>query len=250
MTSYYFQKPLIITDNAYLLKEFISICEKKNIDSNFFDYAYSFNNNTFPINDFKNLSLKKINVKKSLNIIEQYDLIFSIHCKQLFPAYIVNNVKCINIHPGLNPYNRGWYPQVFSIINGLPLGATIHEIDEFLDHGNIIAQEEIKLNSWDTSLSAYNRVLKTELKLIKENIDNILMNTYSVIKPQEEGNINYKKDFNSLCMIDKNETNTFGNFIDRLRALSHGQHTNAYFIDIQTGKKIYIKIELQPEHHS
>lgn len=84
-------------------------------------------------------------------IISDYDLVFSLHCKQIFPKRLVENVCCINFHPGLNPYNRGWYPQAFSIINGLPDGSTIHLMDSEVDHGAIIAQKKVDIKVSDTS---------------------------------------------------------------------------------------------------
>jgi hypothetical protein len=35
--------------------------------------------------------------------------------------------------------------------------------------------------------------------------------------------------------------------IDYLRAMTHGEYMNAWFKDPATGKKVYIKITLQPE---
>ncbi|MEL6562249.1 MAG: formyltransferase family protein, partial [Bacteroidota bacterium] len=46
----------------------------------------------------------------------------------------------------------------FSLINGLPAGVTIHEIDEKLDHGNIIDQIKVEVQSTDTSYTLYQRV--------------------------------------------------------------------------------------------
>ena len=43
------------------------------------------------------------------------------------------------------------FQQVFSILNKLPVGVTIHEMDEQLDHGIIIVQKEINIFSWETS---------------------------------------------------------------------------------------------------
>ena len=123
----------------------------------------------------KDLSFPTINVQQeSPWIVENFDVVVSGHCKQLFPAQLVNGTRCINIHPGLNPHNRGWFPQVFSILNGKPLGATIHVIDEALDHGPILAQKEVPVFSWDTSLSAYQRVQEAEKKLIEDSLEDIL----------------------------------------------------------------------------
>jgi methionyl-tRNA formyltransferase len=154
-------------------------------------------------------------------------------------------VKCINVHPGLNPYNRGWFPHVFSILNSHPCGATIHEMDEQLDHGPIICQKEVDVEMWDTSLTLYNKILDAEMYLLEQNIEKILSGDYkTVIKG--EGNVNLKKDFDDLCKIDLDNVDTFRNHINRLRALTHGDYKNAYFID-DSGNKIYLKLELRKE---
>ncbi len=147
-------------------------------------------------------------------IIQEYDLVFSLHCKQLFPSDIVNNVRCINVHPGLNPHNRGWFPQVFSIINKLPIGVTIHEMDEELDHGPIIVQKELVIKIWETSYDVYKRIQELEIELIKENLLRIINNNYKAFLPVSEGNINLKKDFNELCEIDLDKKVSYREAID------------------------------------
>src|SRR5688500_18212289 len=47
---------------------------------------------------------------------------------------------CVNLHPALLPYNRGAYPNVWSIVDGTPAGATLHWIDRGVDTGDVIAQ--------------------------------------------------------------------------------------------------------------
>jgi len=233
-------KILLITDNENLLNRFLNIVKEKKLN---IDYAYSYNNKYFVERYKKENWIKPIKIKENIsNFISVYDIIFSLHCKQIFPEELVNNIRCINIHPGLNPYNRGWYPQVFSIINGLPIGATIHEIDNELDHGGIIVQREVNIEMWDTSLSVYNKVIDTETELLNENLEAIINNNYKVIKP-DEGNLNLNKDFINLCEIDLQDKDTFLNHINRLRALTHDKFKNAYFYD-KNGNKIYLKLEL------
>jgi len=136
---------------------------------------------------------------------------------------------------------------VFSIINKMPIGATIHEIDQKLDHGGIIAQEYVNIDSFDTSESLYNKVVSKEIELLELNIESIIIGNYNVTIPSQEGNLNFKKDFNKLLKLDLDEQITVGVLIDRLRALTHGAFNNAYFIDPSTGKKIFIGISLRPE---
>lgn len=108
----------IVTDNEFIFFEFLKIIEEKNQKEWKFDFFYSV--------DCLESEQKfgHLNICHPIRLNEQnedffclYDLFFSMHCKQIFPNELVLNHRCINIHPGYNPYNRGWYPHVFSIIN-------------------------------------------------------------------------------------------------------------------------------------
>ena len=240
---------LIITDNLKLASNFQELLVHYETNREFqfaispFSIKSLFENEL--TKEVKVLDLKKANIIES--IIEKYDLVFSIHCKQIFPPKLVQNVKCINIHPGYNPYNRGWYPQVFSIIYDLPIGATIHEIDDKLDNGFIIDRVQVQKFAWDTSLDLYERVVLAEIELLKTNLPKILDGKYNTIVPEFSGRTYLKKDFKKLLEIDPTESSTSMDFINRLRALSHDDYKNAFFIDPDTGKKIYLKLELTPE---
>jgi methionyl-tRNA formyltransferase len=245
-----YKKVLVISDNAYLAKEFEKIIEKQD----FSNCTFTFGVSPFSIkNDFDLIISSKVemyDLKKESDVeavMNNHDLVFSIHCKQIFPKKLVDNVKCINVHPGYNPINRGWYPQVFAIIENLPVGATIHEIDNELDHGNIIAREFVPINKFDTSFDVYNRVTAKEIELLDEYLKDIINNQYETIEPENSGNIYLKKDFNNLLELNLEEESSFGVFIDRLRALSHGEYKNAYFLDPDSGKKIYVNLSLAPE---
>ena len=158
----------------------------------------------------------------------------------------MENHLCINVHPGLNPHNRGWFPQVFSILNGLPAGVTIHKMDAELDHGPILWQEEIPLYAHDTSQDIYIRILRKEIEMLEAHLGDLLAGNYTLTPMEGEGNINYKADFDALCPIDLNEPATYGAVIDRLRALTHEPYQNAYFVDAD-GKKVYVGITLRKE---
>ena len=247
-----FYNILIISDNINLCVELQKILNNKIHKNQSIDYSIS------PYSDIDLFSTKlsckviQYDLKNDYTIdslISKYDLIISIHCKQFFPKKLVNKIKCINIHPGYNPINRGWYPQVFAIINDKPIGATIHEIDEELDHGLIIAQDYVEIDKTDTSLSLYNKILEKEIELFKQNIDSIITNRYKTIIPSGEENIYLKKDFNNLCEINLNKKSTYGEVIDHLRALTHGEFQNAFFIDPKTNEKIYISVNLNKKNN-
>lgn len=241
---------LVISDNSYLCNEVSELFKNKKIQNCFVTFSISpFSDiNSFKLNS--DVEVKILNLKDSNDISyikSNYDLILSIHCKQIFPKELVNNIKCINIHPGYNPINRGWYPQVFSIINKLDIGATIHEIDNELDHGPIIARAFVTKSNIDTSESLYSKILTKEIELLDKHLINIINNTYKTIIPEDEGNLFLKSDFKELLELDLNEQVLVGDFIDKLRALTHGKFNNAFYIDPDTGQKIFIGIKLKAE---
>ena len=199
-------------------------------------------------NDFKSRGNSQIDVDKQKDyIIENYQLVISVHCFQFFPKKLVESVRCINIHPGYNPINRGWYPQVFAIINNLPIGATIHEMDEKLDNGGIIAQDFVPMYKWDTSKSIYDRVLEKEIELFDSNFGKIMDRTYITTMPKGDSNFFTKADFNKLLEIKLDEKGDFEMFYDKLRSLSHGNYKNAYFLDKESGRKVFIRLDISYE---
>ena len=238
------KKILIISDNKYLVENFKSLIVSKKITNVEVEYFYSsINKNPAELIE---LGMQSINVKcldTINNIISKYDIVMSLHCKTIFPEKLVNGTLCINVHPGLNPYNRGWYPQVFSILNKKPIGATIHIMDDDIDSGNVICQKELAIDDIDTSLDVYNKVLDLEIELLKENLECILREKFNSVKIKEVGNYNSIQDFKALCELDLNQKGTLKEHIDLLRALSHGEFKNGYFFDSK-GDKVFVKLSL------
>lgn len=235
-------KNLIISDNLKLLEDCFFILEKKNLKEHF-HFASTTQLESSKINKIKCLNIKDSGIVDFL--IMNYRTILSVHCKMMFPRKLVKAIKCFNLHPGYNPINRGWYPQVFAIIEDLPIGATLHEIDEELDHGAIIDRRLVNKELSDTSQTLYNRIIKKELDIFNDNIESLLSLNYKKIIPENDGNIFYKSDFNKLCEFNFNEEATFLSFYNRLRALTFSGYNNAYFIDPVDNKKVFIKLEIE-----
>jgi methionyl-tRNA formyltransferase len=189
--------------------------------------------------------IKIVNLKKDIQkIIDNYELVISIHCKQLFPNLLHSNIECINIHPGINPETRGWFPQTWAILHNLNAGITVHRIDDALDHGDIIARVYIKAHKWDTSESLYKRIIAGEIRWIEDNLYDLIQGNYTCLPAELEGNLFLKSDFDNLCRLDLTEHASFENFYNRLRSLSFEAYKNAYFIDPVTGHKIYLELRI------
>lgn len=235
-------KIFLMTDNLWWFEKAFSYfsCSKHEVS-----FFCSPSSETIFSNELSSGLLVSLSLKDNLEFLCSFDLGISAHCKQIFPAKLVEDVRCINLHPGLNPFNRGWYPQVFSILNKKPAGATMHYMDEEIDHGHIIAQEQVKILSSDTSLSVYRRILDLEYRLFEDNINNVIDETDAAWSPENSvGNYNSIQDFNDLKLIDLQRKTTFGDAIDFLRAMTHPPYRNAYFIDDE-GNKIFVSVKLE-----
>ena len=239
-------KVCVITDNIYIFENFTDLLKRKPQEAQF-DFYYTSWNKAFAEKFGEDGAMKPIRLKdQGEEFFSSYDMFISLHCKQLFPEQLVENHLCINVHPGYNPYNRGWFPQVFGILNKLPIGVTIHKMDAELDHGDILYQQTLDLRSDDTSKDIYQRILALEIELIEEHIEDILSGNYTALPMESEGNINYKSDFDKLCELDLEKNATYGEVIDTLRALTFAPYENAYFYDTD-GKKVYVGITLRKE---
>lgn len=238
-------KVLVLTDNVYIFNKFLEIIERNVREDLKFTFCCSPSSRASFLN-YKNVSVLDIKEEYE-SVINNYNLVISCHCKKIFPKELVISTRCVNIHPGLNPYNRGWYPQVFAINNKMPHGATIHVMDEEIDHGDIIVQDEVVIHSYDTSLTVYEKVINLEVKLFEDNFFDIIDDKYVAKKMATEGNYNGISDFKELCKLDLNSHGTLKEHIDLLRSLTHGDYKNAYFIDNE-GNKIMVSLNLELVH--
>jgi len=81
------------------------------------------------------------------------DMVILVAFGQILPREIVEFPRfgCLNVHPSLLPRYRGAAPINWSIINGdRKTGVTIMLMDEGVDSGDILLQEEVAIESGDT----------------------------------------------------------------------------------------------------
>lgn len=78
---------------------------------------------------------------------------------------------CINVHASLLPRWRGVSPIQSAILNGDPkTGVTIMKMDEGIDTGDIISQQEIPISLEDTGGSLFERLAKLGGKFLIETL--------------------------------------------------------------------------------
>ena len=79
----------------------------------------------------------------------------------------------INMHPGILPENRGLDNIKWAIINNIPQGVTTHIVDEKIDRGLKILQEEINIYPDDSLVDIQVRLQNLEQKLMIESISHV-----------------------------------------------------------------------------
>lgn len=177
------------------------------------------------------------------DLISGSQLVVSAHCKKIFPTKLVESVRCVNIHPGFNPINKGWFPQVFSILNNQSAGATIHIMTSDIDAGPVIAQEKVSVEFHEDAFDVYRKIIAKEEELFLDNLADILDLEYRGTEIQG-GTYNSFDDFKSLCALDLKSENSLEYHLRLLKSLTFSGFQNAYvWVD---GRKYFVEVKITP----
>jgi len=108
--------------------------------------------------------VKKIReISPELGIVAAYGKLIPKQILELFPKGV------LNLHPSLLPKYRGPSPIQSAILNDdKETGVTIILLDEKMDHGQILAQETIKLTGEEYFPELYDRLAKVGGKLLSK----------------------------------------------------------------------------------
>lgn len=121
------------------------------------------------------------------------DIIITCAYGQIIPKELLTypKYKCINIHASLLPKLRGGAPIHKAIINGYDkTGITIMYMDEKMDSGDIIYQEEIKIEDSDNVGTLFDKLSILGSKMIIKILPDIISDNINPIK-QNENEVTY-----------------------------------------------------------
>jgi len=163
----------------------------------------------------------------------------------LKPSFLdIFDGEVINLHPAYLPYNRGQYPNVWSIVDGTPAGTTLHYIDPEIDTGDIIARKSVDVEPVDTGKTLYEKLEQASLELFKETWPAIAFGKVSRVEQRkEEGTYHRTADVEEIDEIDLDEKYTARDLINILRARTFPPHESAYFEE--EGEKVYVRVDLE-----
>ena len=84
--------------------------------------------------------------------------------------------KIVNIHPSLLPSFKGTHAINDALMYGVKVtGVTVHFVDEFMDHGQIIAQRAVEIKEDDTLETLSERVHRIEHSLYPETLSKLFI---------------------------------------------------------------------------
>lgn len=147
-----------------------------------------------------------------------------------------------NLHPAYLPWNRGQYPNVWSIVERTPAGATLHAMDAGLDTGPIIARQRVAVEPVDTGETLYRKLEHACVELFTSAWPAIRAGKAPRRPQRGAGTSHRRRDADRIDEIDLDRTYTGRELIDVIRARTFPPYPGAYFRD--QGRKVYMRMQL------
>jgi methionyl-tRNA formyltransferase len=198
-------------------------------------YASSHNLNILqPTNLKDDLFLKDLkNLNANLQIVVAFRMLPKVVWQM--PEY-----GTFNLHASLLPNYRGAAPINWAIINGeTKTGVSTFFIDDKIDTGEMILQEEININPEDNAGSLHDKLMALGSQLVLKTVSLIQQGTVTTTPQIDSQNIKtaYKLDKDN-CKIDWNESLT--NIYNKIRGLS--PYPGAWCTLINNNETVPVKI--------
>jgi methionyl-tRNA formyltransferase len=181
----------------------------------------------------------------------ELDYIFCIHFPYLVPREVLDLPAegVLNLHPAYLPFNRGWHTPSWALLEGTPIGATLHFMDEGLDTGDIVHQRHLEVMPNDTADTLYRRLKALELKVFREAWPALRDRNYAR-RPQdpEAGTMHRRKDLfaDSVQRLDPSAQLPVSEVLLRLRALTTNQRGEAAYFDAG-GRRYRVQVIIHEE---
>ena len=179
------------------------------------------------------------------------DLIVSIHFPFIVPPELlaVPRHGVVNLHPAYLPYNRGWHTPTWALLEDLPIGATLHFMNEEIDSGDIVHQRRLDPSAGDTAHTLYEKLKRLEVIVFTEAWPRLMAGDFSRI-PQNpcEGTLHVRRDLSraGVQRIRLDETVRAGDLLRRLRALTTNRVDEAAYYQVD-GRRYRVQLMITEE---
>jgi methionyl-tRNA formyltransferase len=177
------------------------------------------------------------------------DYVVGVHFPYVVPPEVLALPRggVLNLHPALLPYNRGWHTPSWAILDGTPVGATLHFMDSGVDTGDIVHQRELDVRPDDTANSLYARLLDLEVDVFRAAWPALAAGRHTRTPQGPGGTTHRKSDLHhpAVQRIELDEPTTARALLDRLRALTTNDPAEAAYFEV--GDTRYrVRVEITP----
>lgn len=173
------------------------------------------------------------------------DYLLSVHFPYLFPPAVLAlpRIGTLNLHPALLPFNRGWHTPSWAILEGTPVGATLHWVDDAVDSGDIALQRQEEIRPSDTAHSLYQRLLELELEVLASALPLLKSGELPRQAQAGVGSWHRKADLAGRQEMDLGRNARVGEVIDLLRALTTNNPQEAAYFSV-AGQRYSVRVEI------
>ena len=128
----------------------------------------------------------------------------------------------LNLHLSYLPHNRGVYPNLWTVVEDIPVGVTIHHMAPRVDTGDILVQDTVEATFSDTAQSVTELTGRKLLALFAEAWPEIVSGRLSgTPQDPQEGSFHHSSEVTQLQTLAPDAEVRVKEFLDRLRALDH-----------------------------
>lgn len=123
-----------------------------------------------------------------------------------------------NVHPGLIPEYRGCCCIEWAILNGDPVGNTVHLMSEEIDLGTVVLRRAVDLNGTDNFQSVCARVYMEGVSLLAEALRQLSEGSAVLGRPLEPGEGAYYKPVDDTLLEQVKDKLRRGEYAPRIAA--------------------------------
>ncbi len=174
------------------------------------------------------LKLRQASLEELYEIEELFFI--SLEYSKLIDPKKFKSKNLFNIHFSLLPKYKGMNTSVLPILHGENYsGVTLHKIDNGIDTGEIIDQIEFSIERKDTARDLYFKYLDNGFTLIKNNLDKLINNNYTLTPQSTENSTYYSKKYIEYNNLKINYFKTAFQIQNQFRAFTFEEYQTPSF---------------------
>ncbi len=179
------------------------------------------------------------------------DFIIGVHFPLIIPAEVLAAPRqgVLNLYPAYLPYNRGWHTPTWALLEGTPIGATLHFMDVGVDTGDIVHQRQIVVSPADTADSLYARLKQLEYELFVEAWPALADGSYRrQPQPSDGGSAHRRQELftPAIQQIELDAQLRADDLLRRLRALTTSRLDEAAYFEVD-GRRYRVQVRITPD---